>query len=199
MTILFMYRLSDDTGLAPCIHDGLLSLAVCKGGQIRNGKIINTGLRYWIGSRFHTEYKNDKVYILGTYHNKFLYLAKITEVLLMEEYYQGRSVNRNDNLYSYKCGDLLRNKHLYKEGIHTQEQVLRDKAGKYVLLSDNYIYLGKEAIYNKTIIESGAINRETKKYTDKVAEKIIEECEKYRDNKIHLPNNPLPSKCGESK
>ena len=55
MTRLFMYRLSDDTGLAPCVQDGLLSLAVCKGGQIRNGKSINTGLRYWIGSRFATD------------------------------------------------------------------------------------------------------------------------------------------------
>ncbi len=199
MTKLFMYRLTDDTGLAPCVQDGLLSLAVCKGGQIRNGKLINTGLRYWIGSQFTTEYKNDKVYVLGTYYNRFLYLAKITEVMSMEEYYRCRSANRKDNLYTYKYGELQRNKYLYKEGFHIEEQVLRDKAGKYVLLSDNYIYLGKEAVFNKLINDYGAKTRETKKYSGKEAEKIIKECEKYRDNIIHLPNNPLPSKCGEAK
>ena len=199
MTRLFMYRLSDDTGLAPCVQDGLFSLAVCKGGQIRNGKIINTGLRYWIGSRFATEYKKDKIFILGTYHNKFLFIANISEVMTMEEYYQGKSDNRTDNIYSYMNGVLQRNRFLYKEGVHTQEQVLRDIAGKYVLLSDDYIYLGREAIDNNLINEYGAKTRETKEYTGKMAEKIIKECEQYRDSKVHFPHNPLIRCCGASK
>lgn len=33
MTYLKMYRLTSDTGLAPCAENGLLSLACCKGGQ----------------------------------------------------------------------------------------------------------------------------------------------------------------------
>lgn len=199
MTRLFMYRLSDDTGLAPCVQDGLLSLAVCKGGQIRNGKSINTGLRYWIGSRFTTDYKKDKVYILGTYHNKFLFIANITEVMTMEDYYHGKSKNRLDNLYSLNEGSLHRNRFLFKEGIHTQEQVLRDIAGKYVLLSDKYIYLGRDAIANYLINKYGAKTRETKEYTGKIAEKIINECEQYRDYKVHFPHNPLSNCCGASK
>ena len=46
MTYLYIYRLTSDTGLAPCVDNGLLSLACCKGGQIRNGKAIHAGLRY---------------------------------------------------------------------------------------------------------------------------------------------------------
>ena len=34
MTYLYIYRLTSDTGLAPCVDNGLLSLACCKGGQI---------------------------------------------------------------------------------------------------------------------------------------------------------------------
>ena len=46
MTYLYIYRLTSDTGLAPCVDNGLLSLACCKGGQIRNDKAIHAGLRY---------------------------------------------------------------------------------------------------------------------------------------------------------
>ena len=30
--IIFTYRLTHDTGFAPCVDGGLLSLACCKGG-----------------------------------------------------------------------------------------------------------------------------------------------------------------------
>ena len=74
MTYLYTYRLSSDTGLAPCVEDGLLSLACCKGGQLRKGKPVRTGLRFWIGSmRGGVDYRHDTVYVLGTYKNKFLY------------------------------------------------------------------------------------------------------------------------------
>lgn len=42
MTCLYIYRLTDDTGFAPCVENGLLSLACCKGGQIRNGRFQET-------------------------------------------------------------------------------------------------------------------------------------------------------------
>lgn len=35
--VIYAYRLVDDTGFAPCVDNGLLSLACCKGGQVRNG------------------------------------------------------------------------------------------------------------------------------------------------------------------
>ena len=56
---IYLYRLTSDTGCAPCIYDrkykvtNLLSLSCCKGGQLRhrNGTVtaVNTGLRWKIG------------------------------------------------------------------------------------------------------------------------------------------------------
>ena len=77
MTCLYIYRLTDDAGFAPCAENGLLSLACCKGGQIRKGKVINTGLRHRIGTHREANYETDDVYILGIYKNKMLYLAKV--------------------------------------------------------------------------------------------------------------------------
>lgn len=89
MTYLYMYRLTNDTGLAPCVDNGLLSLAVCKGGQIRNGRVCHTGLRYRIGSnKDGYDPENDKVYVLGTYKGKLLYLARVTQIKTMTEYYR---------------------------------------------------------------------------------------------------------------
>lgn len=47
--IIFAYRLAWDTGFAPCLDHNIFTLACCKGGQIRKGKNIFTGLRYQIG------------------------------------------------------------------------------------------------------------------------------------------------------
>ena len=76
MTYVFIFRMTSDTGFAPCVDNDLLTLACCKGGQIRNGKPCKTGLRYHIGSKRNgINYLQDKVYIIGTYRDKFLYMA----------------------------------------------------------------------------------------------------------------------------
>lgn len=43
--IIFTYRLTHDTGFAPCVDNGLLTLACCKGGT----ETVKRGLRYFIG------------------------------------------------------------------------------------------------------------------------------------------------------
>lgn len=200
MTYLYMYRLTSDTGLAPCIDNNMLSLACCKGGQIRNGKPVNTGLRFRIGSKKECDYKKDDVYILGTYKNKFLYLARITDIVLMTEYYKDMCKGRMDRIYSYKDGKLERNNHLRQEDVHTDPLVnIRDLAGEYVLISKDYIYLGKDAVLLPLINEKGAKYRETVPYYGEEAEMIINECRKADDGKSHNPNNPFKSKCGGCK
>ncbi len=197
MTYLFMYRVRSDTGFAPCVDNGLLSLACCKGGQIRNGKPINTGLRYRVGNKNECDYNKDDVFILGTYKNKFLYLARITDVKPMTEYYNGMSKGRTDDIYSFENGELKRNNHLREEKVHTDEpQNIRDRAGKYVLMSDDYIYLGKDAVSIDIVDEYGPVFQETKLYSGDIAEKIIAACRLDDDGKKHKPNNPFKSKCG---
>ena len=195
MTHLYMYRLTSDTGLAPCVKGKLLSLSVCKGGKLRNGKQIHTGMRYEIGSRFYDEYKDDEVYILGIYKNKLLYLARVTKVMTMKDYFKKESKGRMDDLYDVKDGPLHRNKHLFKEGVHTDEQCERDIAGEYVLLSEYYTYLGRDAKEVALVTKEGPKFRETKHYTGKDADKIINACKKVWDDGEHLPNSPWIRGC----
>lgn len=195
-TKLYIYRMTTDSGVAPCVGNGMLSLAVCKGGQIRKGVPCNTGLRHLIGRL--GEYTSRKVYVLGTYHDRFLYLARVTKVKAMEEYFNGISEGRMDDIYDLKKGKLVRNNHLKKQGVHTEpDRIVKDIAGQYVLLSDDYIYLGKDAVYIDVVKEYNAKFQETKTYTGKVADRIIKECRKHKDKSEHEPNEPVLTKCGE--
>lgn len=192
-----MYRLTNDTGLAPCIKNNTLSLAVCKGGQIRNGKPCKRGLRYTIGRDFRESLEKDSVYVLGIYKDKFLYLARVTEIMTMVDYFRKDSKGRMDNIYSVKGEKLVRNNHLRKEGVHIDEdQNKRDEAGEYVLLSENYIYLGRDAVTVDKVIEVGPKYQGYAYINGKEANAIIRICEKYRDGKNHLPNKPYGQKCG---
>lgn len=192
---VYIYRLTSDTGLAPCVDNGLFSLAVCKGGQIRNDKPVHTGLRWQIGSE--NEYSKRPVFVLGTYKGRLLYLARVTKVVTMKDYFFGMSVGRTDDIYSYKDGVLERNQHLRKQEIHTETgRIVRDLAGEYVVLSDDYVYLGRDAVYVDEIKEFFPKFQETKTYTGDIAAEIITVCEKYGDKKRHLPHEPLIPKCG---
>ena len=198
MTSLFIYRMTSDTGFAPCAEKGLLSLACCKGGQMRGEKIINTGLRYRIGAKKNgVDYTKDDVYIIGTYKNKMLYLAKVTNVVTMEKYYSGMSKGRTDDIFCLKDGKLIRNDWLREHDVHTDPgRVIRDFAGKYVILSDDYIYLGEDAVYIESVAKYNARFEETKFYVDETAQKIISDCEKYRDNNTHFPTEPYKKRGG---
>ena len=191
MSCVYVYRLTSDTGLAPCVENGLLSLAVCKGGQLRGEKVINTGLRYWIGSK-NVDYSKEKIYVLGTHENKLLYFARVTKVVTMLEYFDGMAKGRTDNIYSVVKGKLKRNNNLVDQEIHTEpDRILRDYAGEYVLLSDDFVYLGRDAVYVDYVAKYNAKSRETKFYEGEIAERLIEECKKYDDGKIHVPTSPF--------
>ncbi len=192
MTCLYIYRLTDDSGFAPCVENDLLSLACCKGGQIRNGKIINTGLRHRVGICREADYREDDVYILGIFKNKMLYLAKVTSVVTMEEYYSGISKGRTDDIYSFVNGELVRNRKLRNQNVHTDpDRMKKDIAGKYVILSNDYIYLGEDAVSIGGITQYYPNFQETKVYTGELAQEIVNECLKYKDGKNHKPNAPI--------
>ena len=152
-SIVFAYRAVADTGLAPCVDNGLLSFACCIGGR-KDG--VKTGVRYWAGdalSKAQNANKEFSVYILGYLKGSLFYAAKIDEWQLMTEYYgcKGKSIGRLDNIYTIdKNGQLKRNsKHL---GLHTdKDQQMRDISGTYVLLSRNFVYLGKDTDKNEEL------------------------------------------------
>ena len=202
-TLLYMYRLASDAGLAPCVSpDNLLTLACCKGGKFRNNQAVNTGIRYWIGKNaYGANWKTDNVFVLGTYKDKFLYLARITNVMTMAEYYSGASKGRLDDIY--KCvdketgelkliGKLKDNNGAKIHGDTDQQR--KDKAGVYVLMSDDYVYLGKESDNTDEIPELmryGPKRQETKRYEGPLAREIIDACMKYKDRKDGKPHVEL--------
>ena len=194
MTYVYMYNLVVDTGLAPCVENGLLSLACCKGGTKDE---IKTGIRYWIGEKRDGDYKKDKIYVVGMCDGKFLYIARITDVVPMIDYYADNSCHkgRNDDIYDVKNGKLIRNNRHTKDKVHTDnDQQIRDKTGIYVLLSNDFIYLGKDALADKYIKSKAPITRETKQYSSEdgdTAGEIIKTCWKYNDGKEHKPTSPI--------
>lgn len=198
MTVIYAYRLTHDTGFAPCVDNGLLSLACCKGGQIRKKGPTSTGIRYWIGSKeFEFDYTKDQVYILGIYKNRFLYLARITEAVEMKKYFipESQYPRRMDQIYNWTGGKFVRNDHLKNEGVHINEDDWqRDVAGGYVLLSTDYIYLGKDSVENTKILSCAPAGIGYKKTVGEEAEEIINECKQYKDKCIHEPSEDIRGK-----
>jgi len=190
MNVYYIYRMTYDTGNAPCVTDingnktGILSLACCKGGQIRHyadGRTayVNTGLRKTVGENFISEKKKkvgEKQFVIGIKGNRVIYLAEITEVLEMKGYfdnckYQNRrdciyepAENRNPGNEGFESSLKRRkdfNKYFHGDSTEcgcdrqAKEQHIRDELGKYVLLSDNFSYFGGD----KERIISSAIMR----------------------------------------
>ena len=172
--IIFSYRLAYDMGFAPCIDNNLFTLACCKGGQIRNGKDIITGLRYHVG-QYYDRHPGDEIYLLGIYKNSMLYYARITDVIPMDDYFstQGKSVygDRTDQIYDAEAGILKRNDllaHIHPKGSVQNEQ---DKNGLYVLVSRQFTYFGKNApAIDPEILRMLPKNREVKRYADSCPE-----------------------------
>ena len=110
----------------------------------------------------------------------------------MKEYFNGMSEGRTDAIYSIVGGELVRNKNLRQEKVHIEpDRIVKDFAGEYVLLSDEYIYLGQDAVQNEVVSRYTAKFQETKRYEGEIAEMIVSECRKYADGKKHLPHSPF--------
>jgi len=153
--IIYAYRLSSDTGDAPCIFNikyeptDLLTLACCKGGYIRSGKKVYTGLRHTIGKKYKAKIEEGlaQIFIMGIYKNKILYFAEVTKILEMKVYYSPNSeyVNRHDYIYKYSSNNFKRNEK--NPGFHPKNdkaQHINDWLGVYALISNRFAYFGEE-------------------------------------------------------
>lgn len=146
--VIFSYRVKNDTGFAPCIDHGLFTIACCKGGQIRNGKNVLTGVRYHVGKHW-LQNPDDEIYILGIYKHKLLYYAKSTNVVSMTDYFskemKSQLGKRTDHIYNAKAGALHRNNHLPDIHPKGDPQNQKDANGVYVVISDLFSYYGMSA------------------------------------------------------
>ena len=126
-TKIYFYKMIVDNGGAPCVQDGLLSLAICK-PQIRS--TIDT---------------NDFIIGFGSnvLDNKLIYIAEVTNKLLDGEYYkQQEYFYRDDCLYSFDGQKYSRREN---KKYHIGNNTPTDEGNDIVLLSDNYRYFGKKS------------------------------------------------------
>ena len=128
----YIYKVTHDTGCAPCVDDGLLTLAICK-PDIRSTADIG-----------------DWIYGFGgaPYGGKLIYVAQVTGRLAQGDYYRRAEFrSRSDCIYQWQ-GDKLTAK---ARGAFHADNVLQDigKSPDYpranVLVSSNFRYLGKTA------------------------------------------------------
>jgi hypothetical protein len=130
---IHFYKLTADNGGAPCVHRGLLSLAICK-PMIRK-----------------TAKEGDLIFGFAanslSQDNRLIYVARITDKPCDGAYYTSdRYSRRGDCIYEFKNGRFARRKrakhHLNpKDLIHDLGRRPYSKAN--VLLSTDFRYFGK--------------------------------------------------------
>lgn len=129
---IYYYKLTADNGGAPCVDDGLLSLAICK-PLIRTGASVGDLIFGFAASALD-----------GT--NSLIYVAEITAIVPEGRYYQEpRYAGRADCIYARR-GDRFE----WRTGaLHHGPEHLSHDLGPYptyprarVLLSESFRYLG---------------------------------------------------------
>lgn len=143
--VLYVYAMTNDSGFAPCIKDNLLSLACCKGGK-------NGGMRKAAGNDFNA---GNEIWIIGlcgaglASSNKKMrynpvYLAKIDNAIEMTEYFEEK--NKYSGRTDYKAYRTINGElKSQPENPHTtKDEQEKDINGKYVLLSNHFVYWGEK-------------------------------------------------------
>lgn len=95
---IYGYIIPNDTGFSPCYAEGILTLACCK-PRIRQS-IYNDNLNHehWLVGVKHDGMKKDEVY-----NSKIIYIARITKIIRLEDYY------KDDGIFSKRCDCIYRN------------------------------------------------------------------------------------------
>jgi len=128
---IYVYKLVVDNGGAPCVHRGVLSLAICK-PKIRKAAA-----------------KNDFIVGLGGQRlgNRLIYAAKITDKPTVGGYYEAEQyAGRPDRIYRNAGGAaILRDSAKFHS---TGAQLAKDVGRRFehadVLLSDDFVYFGSK-------------------------------------------------------
>jgi hypothetical protein len=132
MERIYFYKLTADTGGAPCVEDGLLSLAICK-PMIRMTANPGNLIFGFAASSLHRD-------------NRLLYIARVTEKVSDGDYYKKRQfAGRGDRVYEYQQGRFVWRRGALHHGPKDVEHDL-GKPPHYrranVLLSDDFRYFG---------------------------------------------------------
>jgi len=127
---IYVYKVVADNGGAPCVSAGVLSLAICK-PKIRktagNGSLI-----FGFGGK--------------EYHERLLYIARVTAKLEGEYYYRRRKyARRPDCIYRVEQGRAVRKitAKYHVDSDHRKKDVGFHFENAFVLLSGDFRYLGQ--------------------------------------------------------
>lgn len=186
-TILRSYKMTSDRGFAPNPYAGVLTLATCK-PFIRKCRAV---LGQWLAGFTSKELNPDDE--LG--NERLIYLAKITAVLPMEQYWNAYPAKRNcpspDNIYRKQNGRWT----IVNDSIHSEENMDADTSGENVLISDDYYYFGQKALpIGKELRSKIQIPRGASPYgwltTDSDADAVIEWVKKEAQKMSSVKNHP---------
>ena len=132
MTRIYFYKLVADNGGAPCVKDGLLSLAICK-PMIRRKADEDDWIFGFAANSLFTD-------------NRLIYIARVTEKVIEGKYYEAsRFSGRGDCIYARKDGRFE-----WRQGAlhHGPEHLAHDLGDRpeyeraSVLLSNDFRYFG---------------------------------------------------------
>jgi len=124
--MIYSYLLVTDNGSAPCVQQNILSLAICKPRIRKSAKVGDYIIAF--------SSKSMKI----SQNAKIIYIAKITNKLKLNKYYPEYK-NRKDCIYD-------NNLTLIKNNYHNNCNIEKDINGKYVLISNEFIYFGNNFI-----------------------------------------------------
>lgn len=221
---LHTYVMTDDSGYAPNPYWGYLTLACCMPDIRRKAKKDD----WIIGFRGKTLYKQDIGSIEGVNPSviyKIVYMMKITECpMTYAQYYENQIFKRKipqydhedfrhrkgDNCYAMIGEEFvqIRCDHTYDDKAKTKDKMEHDLGGKFVLVSNDFFYFGRNAIatpsWLKTRIKNfpnalpGAMITDDKAIIKKV-ESFAEKLKiKYGGNFVGTPHAVRSRKTGNS-
>lgn len=132
MERIYFYKLTHDTGGAPCVQDGLLSLAICK-PMIRRTAEPRSVIFGFAANSLHGD-------------NRLIYIARITDKVRDGDYFKRKEFERRgDCIYEHRGNHFV-----WRQGArhHGPSDLVHD-LGEYptyrkasVLLSDDFRYFG---------------------------------------------------------
>lgn len=158
---LFTYKLTHDTGFAPNPFHGYLTLATCKPG-IRQTK----GVEEWVAGFTSKALVQNSAGAGGTWDGvpRLIYLMKITDKLSIADYFldprfackiprsQGSAEDRSgDNIYRPRFPGATQPSEfeIVDNPNHpaTNDHIATDLSGAYVLVSEEFYYFGRKAVW----------------------------------------------------
>ena len=187
--ILYCYKMTHDTGFAPNVDYGVLTLATCK-PRIR--KCTREG--YWISgwTSNKVQGKQEKYYFTDK-DQRLIYIAKVSKVIGIAEYWsqypekrpkrlKDNTYDKGDNIYEPDSKYPEGFKQLENGGGHNSNNIKRDLSGLNVLICEEYYYFGVE---NAVKIEKDFVVHRWNKLDMLKAQFIIDQAKKhYAINKM---------------